>query len=339
MLVIKKINIKNWLSKLNKKAVVFAPVRHGEESVFEEFKPDAEIDFHYLPTLLSIKEFFLPAEEDIFVFDKKTGRASESPAPKKFILFGLNSRDLEALTQLDEIMAIPNPDPFYLKKRGAATIIGLINEPIKTPPGGDLVLVKINESQYEAIPITAKGKELAKNNFFKNETAIATSHGRQSKEIMPRLRELLYDPELLSDAVKWSWKHDYATWEELGNLCLGCGICAYVCPFCYCFFIEDRIALGGKTCTRCRQWDACTLPRFAQISGALPDGRQGFNFHRTVKERYYNWFFHKFVRAYQEYGKSQCVACGRCQKYCPAKIDIEKYLIRIVENYKKAMGL
>ncbi|MFH0803825.1 MAG: 4Fe-4S dicluster domain-containing protein, partial [Candidatus Tagabacteria bacterium] len=134
------------------------------------------------------------------------------------------------------------------------------------------------------------------------------------------------------------WKNDSAIWEELAGLCLGCGICAYVCPLCYCFSIEDSVGLDGNKYTRCRQWDACTLPRFSQISGALPDGRQGFNFHKTIKERYYNWFFHKFVRAYKEYGKAQCVACGRCQKYCPAKIDIEKVLIEIVKKYEQSLS-
>jgi predicted aldo/keto reductase-like oxidoreductase len=68
------------------------------------------------------------------------------------------------------------------------------------------------------------------------------------------------------------------------------------------------------------------LPEFAKISG-------GHNFHPTLKERYYNWYYHKFVRAYKEYGKSQCVACGQCQKQCPARIDIEKVLIKICKTY------
>lgn len=349
MLIIEKNKIKVWLAGLSKKTAVFAPMRReirgATESVFEKFYPDMKIDFEYLPTLRSAKEFFLPAEENIFIFDKskrqvKTSTPNTTGAIKNFILFGLNSRDLEAITQLDAIMTESNPDFFYFEKRNSATIIGLINEPLNIPGSlarkataeGDLVLAKINENQYHAIPLTQKGEKIAKNKIFKNETAIITNQGSQVHEVMPKLRELLRDPELLADAVKWSWKNDYSVWEELSNLCLGCGICAYVCPLCYCFSIDNGIALDGKTCSRCRSWDACTLPRFSQISG-------GFNFHKTIKERYYNWYFHKFVRAYKEYGKSQCVACGRCQKYCPAQIDIEKYLLRIVGNYKKAMGL
>jgi len=333
MLIIEKQNISEWLDGLTKKMPVFAPVRReingAEESVFGEFKPETKIDFDYLPTVRSIKEFFLPEKENIFVFDKRRNKIAESPAPKKFALFGLNGRDIEALAQLDEIMAKPDQDFFYFQKRSAATIIGLLRESEKTVSGCDLILSKINQGQYEIIVLTEKGRKLVKNKLFKNEPAIITSGGSKSDEIMPQLSELLKDPELLADSVKWSWRQDYAIWEELGNLCLGCGICTYICPLCYCFSSEDSVGLDNNQCIRARQWDACTLPRFAQISG-------GCNFHKTIKERYYNWYYHKFVRAYEEYGKSQCVACGRCQKYCPAKIDIEKYLIRIVENYKKS---
>jgi len=89
--------------------------------------------------------------------------------------------------------------------------------------------------------------------------------------------------------------------------------------------MEDTTSLDGSICTRCRNWDACTLPGFATIAG-------GHNFRQTVKDRYYNWYHHKFVRAYKEFGRAQCVACGRCQKYCPAGIDIEQVLSFRMEN-------
>lgn len=313
MLVIEREKIKEWVKELAEKTKVIVPVRKEKESVFEEFGDETQIDFDYLPSVRSIKEFFLPEREDVFIVEKN--KIYEPLPAKNFILFGLNSPDLEALIQLDEIMAKPTEDYFYFQKRKNATIIGLI---------------KINENQYEVKFLNEKDKDLIKNKFFKKEPAIVIGTGEKSAATMLELKKLLLDPELLADAVAWSWKNDSVIWDELAGLCLGCGICTYICPLCYCFSMEDKIELDGKTCRRCRQWDACTLPRFSQISG-------GHNFHKTIKERYYNWFFHKFVRAYKEYGKSQCVACGRCQKYCPAKIDIEKYLIKIVKNYEQSL--
>jgi len=337
MLVIEKQKIDEFVQDLAKTATVIVPVRktsqEAVESIFEQFSPEnppaGGIDFNYLPTLRSAKEFFFPANEDTFVFNKRKNQVAIPTQGKPFIIFGLNQRDLEALIQLDEIMEKPNVDFFYFQKRKMATIIGLINEPVKTPAGGDLILIKINDEQYEAMPLTEKGRTLVKKRFFKKESAVITNVGAKSEEIMPRLKQLLLDPEFLADVIKWSWRQDLAIWDELATLCLGCGICAYVCPLCHCFSVEDKVDLNGKTCIRCRSWDACTLPKFSQVSG-------GYNFHKTIRERYYNWFFHKFVRAYKEYGKSQCVACGRCQKYCPAKIDIEKYILKMVDTYTKA---
>ena len=117
---------------------------------------------------------------------------------------------------------------------------------------------------------------------------------------------------------------------RLSKKCLGCGICTYVCPICHCFSIDDRVSLNNSNCTRCREWDACTLPSFAEVAG-------GHNFHKTIKERYYNWYHHKFVRSYREFGKSQCVACGSCERNCPAGINIKDVIEEIVKDYEKSI--
>ena len=82
MLLIEKQKINDWIKELAKKTPVFAPIRRKkpEESVFEKFSPEMEIDFDYLPTLLSVKDFFLPPKENIFVFDK---RRAKFQLPKK----------------------------------------------------------------------------------------------------------------------------------------------------------------------------------------------------------------------------------------------------------------
>lgn len=333
MLVIEKQKVNALVAELAKNNIVVIPhCRKDGECVFEKFEMGMEIDLDYTYTILPAKQFFLPATDNTFVFEKKRGEVSVPEKEEKFILFGLNLRDLEAITQLDEIMQKPIEDFFYFQKRNRATIIGLTNETTKNFPGGDLILERINNEQYQVIAITDKGRDLAKNKLFKEEAALITGSGSkiEKTETMPHLRHILLDTEFLADAVSWSWKNMPELWEELGKSCVGCGICTYVCPLCYCFSIEDEISLDGNKCKRCRKWDACTLPGFARISG-------GYNFHKTIKERYYNWFYHKFVRAYKEYGKSQCIACGRCQKYCPAKIDIEKILIKITENYAKSL--
>ncbi|MFA4890462.1 MAG: 4Fe-4S dicluster domain-containing protein [Candidatus Paceibacterota bacterium] len=310
------------------------------DGLIEKLKEEFDfIDLRNAGDPLPFKKYFFPPEQETFSADKK-GKISTTKAPTgEFILFGLHLPALEALTYLDEIMGGTNEDFFYFQKRNKATVIGIVEGEMSAAPGGDIVLQSVHivggqqdGKIFRVFANTKKGNNIVLKNkdFFEeineNEIKIEPT-GNPLPEWSQSMRELLLDSETLKDAVEWS-RDNHPIWEELRNQCLGCGICTYVCPICHCFSVEDRVGLDDK-CTRCRKWDACTLPGFAKISG-------GHSFRPTIKERYYNWFYHKFVRAYLEYGKPQCVGCGRCKKYCPAKIDIQEILGKILEDYRKS---
>lgn len=290
------------------------------KDLLKELKERFEV-FDSRKSILPPKQYFFPPREEIFKINKATNQLINANSPKEFIVFGLNLADLEAITQLDEIMEKPQPDFFYLQKREKATIIGLTEESFEIAPGGDIILEKINPEQYQVKYLTKKGKKIT-SKFFKEADVKIEKYPRK----LTKLQKMLIDSELLAEAVDWSKNHKI--WNELAETCLGCAICTYLCPLCYCFSIEDRVSLDDKECSRCRNWDACTLPDFSKIAG-------GHSFRETLKQRYYNWFYHKFVRAYREYGKAQCVGCTRCQDNCPAGIDIEKVLETILKDFKK----
>lgn len=307
---------------------------------------------------LPFKKYFFPPTQETFSLDKKGKVVTIKALTGEFILFGLPLPALEALTYLDEIMEKSNEDFFYFQKRNKATVIGVVEGKMPAAPGGDLIFQSVHivggqqdGKIFRVFANTKKGKNIVLKNkdFFEeiNEKEIRVQSagdsdslrtdikGNPTKSESPAslrdwsktMRELLVDSELLKDAIEWS-RDNHPIWEELRKQCLGCGICTYVCPLCHCFSIEDKVGLDDK-CSRCRKWDACTLPGFAKISG-------GHSFRPTIKERYYNWFYHKFVRAYLEYGKPQCVGCGRCKKYCPAKIDIQEVLSVILRDYRSS---
>ncbi len=324
------------------------------ERFLEELKKKSEV-FDINPPAcgdkLPFKKYFFPAVQETFSSDKKGKIKTANPIRNiisngtrpadKFVLFGLNLPQLEALTQLDEIMSKPYEDFFYWQNRKQSIVIGVIDEPLDVAPGGDIVLQKIEERKYKVWAENARSKKIIKEygEFFNEIASSQSSVARQSDNSSlttnilttdkwsQSMRQLLLDSELLANAVEWSWKGAPEIWEDLGQKCLGCGICTYVCPLCHCFSIEDRVGLDDK-CSRCRKWDACTLPGFSKIAG-------GHSFRPTLKERYYNWFYHKFVRAYKEYGKSQCVGCGACKRNCPAGIDIKEVLKKILDNYRE----
>jgi ferredoxin len=316
------------IGKLKQSFQVIAPLKSDGEVVFKNVDNPNDVIFDYEISYMSPKEFFLPPEEQLFAEENNETKIAK-PESKPILIFGLKEDDLEAITYLDEIMSKPAEDFYYWQRRKSSVLVGISEKEFQAAPKCDLLLKKKDENNYFIFSFSEKGRNIAEsiksNSRGKNSSPDESGELFFGKEKKNTLKKALIDSELLADAVSWSRNHKI--WDELAKICLGCGICTYVCPLCYCFFMEDSVSLDGKKCVKCRKWDACTLPGFSQIAG-------GHNFRPTIKERYYNWYYHKFVRAYKEYGRSQCVGCGRCQKYCPAEIDIEKVLLEILEDYK-----
>ena len=323
--VIHKKNLMKLIKFLAVKSPVWAPLETSGEVIFNlvfSEVSDKEFAFQGSSSLLPPKFLFFPAEEEIFSVEKN--KVKSLPKIKSFTVF-CSYPDLMGILELDEIMQKEPTDFFYSRRREAATIIAVSDYKVEAVMGGDLILEKINQSYYQAIVLTAKGKKLSQLKFFENKNMKSNA---VCAERSP-LRQLLLDSELVKEAVLWS--RTKPIWDELAEKCLGCGICTYVCPLCYCFSTEDKKSFDGNRCSRCRKWDACTLPDFALVAG-------GKNFRPTLKQRYYNWYYHKFVCGYKEFGRPHCVSCGRCQKYCPAGIDIYQVLSRIVDDYKKSLN-
>lgn len=322
---------------------LFAPMPKKQYFSFEEVKNKDDfqkIAFEYDTTILPPKKVFMPSEETMFEYSRN--KITEPKQDKPVLLFGVHPADIYGILQLDEIMTNPKPDYYYLRRRQNAIIIGIsptrhsadfsakwgVTENLETMAEFDIFLMELKEKDsgnYLAIAGTKKGAEILKKAKAKKTDKKALTEilaAKQKEETVNAAK--IYDQDILKKAVLAS--HDGKIWDELEKICMGCGICTYVCPLCYCFDVEDQTDYSTGACSRCRKWDACTLPNFAEIAG-------GKNFRPTLKSRYFNWYFHKFARGLEEYGQAQCVGCGRCSKFCPAGIDVEKVLDRIVSEY------
>jgi ferredoxin len=105
------------------------------------------------------------------------------------------------------------------------------------------------------------------------------------------------------------------TWEEIGNRCLECGGCTYVCPACTCFTVSDR-QVGPDEVERVRIWDSCALGGFTRMAG-------GFNPRRAVHDRRNRRFFRKLAYYFIQRELSMaCVGCGRCAAVCHGDIGM-----------------
>ncbi len=130
-----------------------------------------------------------------------------------------------------------------------------------------------------------------------------------------------------SAAVRYVSRGEVAekTWEEIGNRCLECGGCTYVCPACTCFTVSDR-QTGEDTIERVRIWDSCALGGFTRMAG-------GFNPRRAVHDRRNRRFFRKLAHYFIQRELSMaCVGCGRCAAVCHGDIGMPA----VVEMIRRA---
>jgi heterodisulfide reductase subunit C len=149
----------------------------------------------------------------------------------------------------------------------------------------------------------------------------AASWNEAGKNEFDRSAELeqLVSEQIARNPIQHEWSalleagFESPAWDRLAEHCLGCSICAYVCPSCSCFDMNhDANAWCGE---QCRSWDACTFGLFTLHAS-------GHNPRETRGERYRQRVLHKFSFTGEGEDHFRCVGCGRCVALCPAGLDI-----------------
>ncbi|MFQ6053921.1 MAG: 4Fe-4S dicluster domain-containing protein, partial [Candidatus Bathyarchaeia archaeon] len=110
---------------------------------------------------------------------------------------------------------------------------------------------------------------------------------------------------------------DDPLWDRIHQRCVGCGVCTYLCPTCWCFDILDEETPAGVR--RVRVWDTCQFPLFTRQAS-------GFNPRPSGKERMRQRIMHKFNYFKKDFGEFACVGCGRCVRECPVNLDIREVI-------------
>lgn len=324
------VQVREWLASLltdGRRAV--APVEEDELVLFREIGSADEI--RLVPrgrTRWSAKEFLLPATETLFSYryDGDLVQIEEPPQAPEQVLVGLRPCDAAGATRLDEMLAA---DEVYARRRARTVIVSVAcagagpacfctavgGSPAGTE-GSDLQLVPLG-GVWLLRPLTERGATLVSGGR-KGWPAAAEEDWAAAEDQRRAVEDSIAAEPLPPDrAAALAETFGAAAWPALGERCLGCGLCVYVCPSCGCFDITDD---GDVFCgTRCRSWDSCGFAQFTRHA-------TGYNPRPEQPARYRQRVLHKFAWFPLEHGSFMCVGCGRCVELCPVGLDIRQAL-------------
>ncbi len=334
LFTLQKDRLKDFLKTFAGKTLI-APVKQEEKTQFE---PVADIDAARLDLdnyTATIKKCLFPQTETIFSFSNMGEGLQVQPEAdvSQTVVFGIRPCDAKSFVVLDPLFKKDFDDPGYINRREKTLLIGhscqhpanrcfcpsVAGNPFSTD-GLDILLTDIDDTTYYVQAVTDSGSKAvqAAGDMFAQaadthkplkENADKTSLSKIKRSVdLKKMHELL--PKAFENPV----------WKEIGNKCIGCGICTYNCPTCHCFDIQDEGTV--YTGRRLRVWDSCMYPEFTlHASGENP------RHDRSARIR--NRMMHKFCYYPLNMGFIGCVGCGRCIEMCPVNEDLIDILNRV----------
>jgi sulfhydrogenase subunit beta (sulfur reductase) len=327
---IKKKNIPGFLDRLIKECTVYAPVKRDDNVFFDTIQSGGEAFLEYQNSKVPPKNILLPQTETLFQYSQKEGSVDvrvPSDDREEQVIFGLRPCDAKGFLLLDRVFGGDRPDPYYKSRRAKTVLVSMgCTEPgcscfclslgggPVSADGSDILLIDIGD-EYVMQVYSDKGTSLLEGKGLddaeEDKLKIAAESVKKAEDHMGPGLEIGGLKERLDEVF------DDPVWVSLTEKCLGCGVCTYLCPTCYCFdMCDESFVADGK---RIRVWDSCQFPLFTLQAS-------GFNPRSTVKERYRQRIMHKFSYLLDDQDMLGCVGCGRCVKECPVNLDIRQVL-------------
>ncbi len=320
--VLPKAALPEWVERLRQGYRVVGPRPLHGQHIFGDIHSADDLDLAYPTTVIPPKKYLLPQREELLSFRDSGSHVTPQLEPVPTVVLGLHTCDLHAIHLLDRVFSQGFADQHYLARREKTLLVSIeCLQPcmphafcksmgtLSVTDGYDLHLTDLGD-EYAVDIGTDRGAALLEG--LKTARPGTPDDSRRLNRVMsekwPRFPlRLDFDVSELPSLLSVSY--DSGLWEELGQRCLGCGMCTNVCPTCYCFNVVDEVDFTLSAGRRLRHWDSCQLDQFATVAG-------GHNFRATLARRQRHRFFRKGKYQTDAFGLLGCVGCGRCAQAC-----------------------
>ena len=243
-----------------------APVRIGDEVVFERIDDVRRVCHGYVNALAPPKHLLLPSPEPLLAYRVAAGRpaieANGRPEPPVTVIYGIRSCDVAGVAYLARFLeggmfgGAVGADDAFAARRARTTMISVVC----TDPGPACMCVCC-----EAGPALASGFDwqltrlrhgwLVESGSERGEAlgerfaphlraALPSEREERDRRVAACVRRFHQESprrvQTMSAVRQLSaGRPDDAFWDEVGGRCFECGSCAFVCPTCFCFNVAD----------------------------------------------------------------------------------------------------
>jgi sulfhydrogenase subunit beta (sulfur reductase) len=283
--------------------------------------------FDFIPGGQSWKQFLFPPFQTLFKAVKEDNwniKENDEPSPR-YALIGVRACELAAIQIQDKIFLREDfSDPIYRMRRENLFVLGVncvdpnetcfcasMNTGPRHKTGFDLCLTELDDVFMVEVG-SELGRSLLAARAYELPSAFIQSAANSVMELAAKSMVRTIDTRDLPGLLLRQLNSK--RWTEVGQRCLSCTNCTSVCPTCFCWDVNDRVDIPGKTTERAKVWDSCFNPNYSYVVGG--------NTRPTIRARYRQWLTHKLGTWKDQFGMLGCVGCGRCITWCPAGIDL-----------------